>query len=99
MGSLLVRGKNVTKGYLKDEAANRKYLVEDEGWYDTGDLVEMTEEGSLKIIGRLRRFAKVSGEMISLTAVEEVLVHELAGRRDLAVVAMGDEKEGSASSS
>ena len=94
VGSLLVRGKNVTKGYLKDEAANRKYLVEDEGWYDTGDLVEMTEEGSVKIIGRLRRFAKVSGEMISLAAVEEVLVHELAGRRDLAVVAMSDERRG-----
>jgi len=92
-GRLFVRGKNVMKGYLKDEAANHRYLVEDEGWYDTGDLVEMTEEGSLKIIGRLKRFAKVSGEMISLAAVEDALA-ELAGRRDLAVAAVSDEKRG-----
>jgi acyl-[acyl-carrier-protein]-phospholipid O-acyltransferase/long-chain-fatty-acid--[acyl-carrier-protein] ligase len=94
VGRLLVRGKNVMKGYLKNEAANRKYLVEDGGWYDTGDIVEVTEEGALKILGRLRRFAKVSGEMISLAAVEEVLARELAGRKDLAVMAVADEKKG-----
>ncbi len=94
VGRLLVRGKNVMKGYLKNEAANRKYLVEDEGWYDTGDIVETTEEGALKIVGRLRRFAKISGEMVSLGAVEEVLARELAGRKDLVVIAVADEKRG-----
>ncbi len=92
-GRLLVRGKNVMKGYLNDEAAARS-TAEDRGWYDTGDIVEITEEGSLKIVGRLRRFAKVSGEMISLSSVEEVLSRELAGRKDLAVMAVSDEKKG-----
>ena len=94
VGSLLVRGKNVMKGYLKNEEANQKYLVEDAGWYDTGDIVEVTKEGSLKIVGRLRRFAKISGEMISLAAMEEVLVRELAGRKDLAVMAVSDDRRG-----
>ncbi len=94
VGKLFVRGKNVMKGYLKNEAANRKYLVEDEGWYDTGDMVEFTEKGFLKIVGRLKRFAKISGEMISLTAVEESL-HGLFGeRKDIVVLAIADEHKG-----
>ncbi len=94
VGKLLVRGRNVMKGYLKNEAANHRYLVEDGGWYDTGDVVEVTDEGFLKIVGRLKRFAKVSGEMVSLTAVEEVLSRELAGRKDVAVMAVSDERKG-----
>ena len=93
-GKLLVRGRSVMKGYLKNDEANRTYLLDDGGWYDTGDVVEVTSGGFLKIVGRLKRFAKVSGEMISLAAVEEVLVQELAGRADLAVIAKGDEKRG-----
>jgi acyl-[acyl-carrier-protein]-phospholipid O-acyltransferase/long-chain-fatty-acid--[acyl-carrier-protein] ligase len=94
VGKLLVRGKNVMKGYLKNGRANRKYLVEDEGWYDTGDVVELTEEGFLKIVGRLKRFAKISGEMVSLTAIEDVLARELAGRKDVAVMSVEDERRG-----
>ncbi len=94
LGRLLVRGKNVMKGYLKNESANHEYLVDNGGWYDTGDVVEITEEGSLKVIGRLRRFAKISGEMVSLTAVEEALSRDLAGRRDVAVMAVSDEHKG-----
>ncbi len=82
------------KGYLKNESANHEYLVDNGGWYDTGDVVEITEEGSLKVIGRLRRFAKISGEMVSLTAVEEALSRDLAGRRDVAVMAVSDEHKG-----
>ncbi len=94
VGKLFVQGRNVMKGYLKNEKANHKYLVEDEGWYDTGDIVEITEEGFVKIAGRLKRFAKISGEMISLTAVEEALLARFGERRSLAVLAVPDEQRG-----
>ena len=94
VGKLFVRGKNVMKGYLKNEEAMRKYLVEDEGWYDTGDMAEITETGFLKIVGRLKRFAKISGEMVSLTAVEEALAGAFGDRKDIAVMARTDEQKG-----
>ncbi len=93
VGRLLVRGKNVMKGYLKNDAANRE-LLENGGWYDTGDIVEITEQWSLRIVGRLKRFAKISGEMVSVAAVEDVLSREGAGRTDVAVMAVSDEKRG-----
>ena len=70
-GRLFVRGPNVMKGYLNAEA-NAKFLALS-GWYDTGDIVSVDAEGYLHILGRLKRFAKVSGEMVSLTAVEDAL--------------------------
>ncbi len=94
VGRLLVRGRNVMKGYLKDEKANRKYLVEDGGWYDTGDVVEITEEGFLKIVGRVKRFAKVGGEMVSLAAVEDALADAFGDHRK---VDSGDRAAGRAS--
>ena len=94
VGKLYVRGKNVMKGYLKNDAANHKYLVEDGGWYDTGDMVEVNEKGFLKIVGRLKRFAKISGEMISLTALEEALAGQFGERKEIAVMAVTDELKG-----
>src|SRR5256884_8963494 len=70
-GRLLVRGPNVMKGYVNPEAnAQFKALG---GWYDTGDIVSVDAERFVTILGRLKRFAKVSGEMGSLTAVEDAL--------------------------
>jgi acyl-[acyl-carrier-protein]-phospholipid O-acyltransferase/long-chain-fatty-acid--[acyl-carrier-protein] ligase len=93
-GRLLVKGKNVMKGYLKNEKANHKFLVEDEGWYDTGDIVETTPEGFFKIVGRLKRFSKISGEMVSLAAVEEALSGVFGERKEGAVMAVEDERKG-----
>ena len=94
VGKLYIKGKNVMTGYLKNERANKKFLVEDQGWYDTGDIVEITDEGFLKIVGRLKRFSKISGEMISLTAVEEALAGQFGERKEAAVMAVSDERKG-----
>jgi len=70
-GRMFVRGPNVMRGYLNPDAnAQFKALA---GWYDTGDIVKVDEERFVFIQGRLKRFAKISGEMVSLTAVEDAL--------------------------
>lgn len=94
VGRLFVKGKNVMKGYLKNEKANHKYLVEDGGWYDTGDIIELTPEGYLKIVGRLKRFSKISGEMVSLTAIEDAIAGIFGERRTTVIMAQEDERKG-----
>jgi acyl-[acyl-carrier-protein]-phospholipid O-acyltransferase/long-chain-fatty-acid--[acyl-carrier-protein] ligase len=94
-GRLFVRGPNVMKGYL-NPAANAAFR-ELGGWYDTGDVVHVDSKGYLHIRGRLRRFAKVSGEMVSLTAVEEALAGafpRLGPRCQVAVQARADDERG-----
>jgi acyl-[acyl-carrier-protein]-phospholipid O-acyltransferase/long-chain-fatty-acid--[acyl-carrier-protein] ligase len=94
-GRLFVRGPNVMKGYLNADA-NAKFLALD-GWYDTGDIVSIDEEGFVKIQGRMKRFAKVSGEMVSLTAVEDALAGAFPHyglRCQIAVIAVPDADKG-----
>ncbi|WP_078554072.1 AMP-binding protein [Bacillus alkalicellulosilyticus] len=67
-GSLLVKGPNIMKGYL----IHGQGFVPQDGWYNTGDVVEIDEEGFVTITARLKRFAKIGGEMISLQAVEQI---------------------------
>jgi acyl-[acyl-carrier-protein]-phospholipid O-acyltransferase/long-chain-fatty-acid--[acyl-carrier-protein] ligase len=94
-GRLLVRGPNVMKGYLNPDAdAKFKALG---GWYDTGDIVRVDDGNFIHILGRLKRFAKVSGEMVSLTAVEDALAGafpQYGLRFAVAVVAKPDEDKG-----
>jgi acyl-[acyl-carrier-protein]-phospholipid O-acyltransferase / long-chain-fatty-acid--[acyl-carrier-protein] ligase len=91
-GRLEVQGPNVMAGYLKVDRPGVLQPPED-GWYDTGDIVALDAEGYVTIKGRLKRFAKVGGEMVSLTAVEAT-VARLWPKGAHAVVALPDPKKG-----
>jgi acyl-[acyl-carrier-protein]-phospholipid O-acyltransferase / long-chain-fatty-acid--[acyl-carrier-protein] ligase len=96
-GRLFVRGPNVMKGYLNADA-NAKFLALD-GWYDTGDIVSVGADGYLHVRGRMKRFAKVSGEMVSLTAVEDALAGafpQYGLRCQVAILTRPDENKGEA---
>jgi len=89
---LFVKGKNVMLGYIKVD--NPGVIVPPEnGWYDTGDIVSIDEEGFIQIKGRAKRFAKIAGEMISLTAVEASIL-KIWPDFEHAVVAIADQKKG-----
>jgi len=96
-GRLFVRGPNVMAGYLNPDADARFKALN--GWYDTGDIARVDEDGFVYILGRLKRFAKVSGEMVSLTAVEDALAGAFPHyglRCQVAVLSRADEEKGEA---
>jgi acyl-[acyl-carrier-protein]-phospholipid O-acyltransferase/long-chain-fatty-acid--[acyl-carrier-protein] ligase len=70
-GRILVRGENVMQGYLNN--LEETHLRIKNGWYDTGDLGYLDNDGYLWHKGRLKRFVKIGGEMVSLVAVEDAL--------------------------
>jgi acyl-CoA synthetase (AMP-forming)/AMP-acid ligase II/1-acyl-sn-glycerol-3-phosphate acyltransferase/acyl carrier protein len=72
-GLLLVRGPSVFSGYLDYDGPSPFVEHAGQRWYRTGDLVSADEHGILTFLGRLKRFIKLGGEMISLPAVEAVL--------------------------
>jgi acyl-[acyl-carrier-protein]-phospholipid O-acyltransferase/long-chain-fatty-acid--[acyl-carrier-protein] ligase len=88
-GHLLVKGPNVMKGYLIHGTG----FLPAEEWYKTGDLVEMDSDGFLTIKSRLKRFAKIGGEMVSLNLVEELAV-QCFGHSEFASVAVNDPRKG-----
>ncbi|MDO9472710.1 MAG: AMP-binding protein [Caulobacter sp.] len=90
-GRLFLRGPNVMAGYL-NEAGGVDPLPG--GWHDTGDVVVMEgDERWVTIKGRVKRFAKIGGEMVSLTAAEDLAVAVWPDGRH-AVIAMPDKKKG-----
>lgn len=91
-GRLFVKGPNVMLGYLM--ADNPGVLVPPkEGWHDTGDIVDVDRDGYVWIKGRVKRFAKIGGEMVSLTAVENY-INETSPEGHHVVVAVADERKG-----
>jgi acyl-[acyl-carrier-protein]-phospholipid O-acyltransferase/long-chain-fatty-acid--[acyl-carrier-protein] ligase len=74
-GMLHVRGPNVMSGYYRYDAPGQLQAPSSEageGWYETGDVVAIDDDGFVSIVGRVKRFAKVAGEMVSLEVVEKL---------------------------
>ncbi len=98
-GRLIVSGANVMLGYLKDgkqSIQQPEHLVDGKirkGWHDTGDIVDIDEEGYVTILGRVKRFAKIAGEMISLSVVEEK-IEIIARDFRVAAVSLPDNSRG-----
>lgn len=88
-GKLLVQGPNIMDGYLEYEEGYQKQ----EGWYDTGDIVTVDDERFVTIVGRLKRFAKITGEMISLNVVEQ-LAQQCYGSTEFAAMSTQDARRG-----
>jgi acyl-[acyl-carrier-protein]-phospholipid O-acyltransferase / long-chain-fatty-acid--[acyl-carrier-protein] ligase len=91
-GRLFVRGPNVMLGYYRVEHPGVLEPPSD-GWHDTGDIVEIDAQGFIAIKGRAKRFAKIAGEMISLSAVE-ALSAELWPNLITVVVSLPDARKG-----
>lgn len=74
-GLILARGPNIFKGYLNPGLASPFTTINGVEWYKTGDLGSLDENNYLTISGRLKRFIKLGGEMVSLASIEEALLH------------------------
>ncbi|WP_289138037.1 AMP-binding protein [uncultured Brevibacillus sp.] len=88
-GELLVKGPNVMKGYL----IHGKGFIPAEEWYHTGDLVTTDKDGFISIQSRLKRFAKIGGEMVSLNLIEE-LAMQCFGHSGFAAITVNDQRKG-----
>jgi acyl-[acyl-carrier-protein]-phospholipid O-acyltransferase / long-chain-fatty-acid--[acyl-carrier-protein] ligase len=92
-GILWVKGPNVMHGYLGMPEVTAEVIQD--GWYDTGDVAKVDEDGFVTITDRVSRFSKIGGEMVPHGAVEDVLLAGLGTEeRIVAVVGVPDEKKG-----
>jgi acyl-[acyl-carrier-protein]-phospholipid O-acyltransferase/long-chain-fatty-acid--[acyl-carrier-protein] ligase len=90
-GRLEIKGPNVMLGYLK---ADKPGVIQPQGeWYDTGDIVDIDEDGYITILGRAKRFAKIGGEMVSLQTVEDLAATAMPEGVH-AALAVPDERKG-----
>ncbi len=73
-GLILAKGPNVFNGYLISSQVDPFIIINGERWYNSGDLGVLDEDGFLTLLGRLKRFIKIGGEMVSLVAIEEAIL-------------------------
>jgi acyl-[acyl-carrier-protein]-phospholipid O-acyltransferase/long-chain-fatty-acid--[acyl-carrier-protein] ligase len=92
VGKILVKGDLIMKGYLDAPEQTAEVLVD--GWYNTGDMGFMDEDGYLWHSGRFKRFVKIGGEMVSLVKVENVMEKHLPEGVSCCVVEIPDEVKG-----
>jgi acyl-[acyl-carrier-protein]-phospholipid O-acyltransferase/long-chain-fatty-acid--[acyl-carrier-protein] ligase len=96
-GMILIGGTQVMKGYLHDPEKTRQVLVPDHDitWYITGDKGKLDKQGFLTIVDRYSRFAKIGGEMVSLSAVEQ-RIEKIINNNDIEIMAINvaDDKKG-----
>lgn len=90
-GMLLVKGPSRMRGYLNQPDRTAKVLVD--GYYNTGDMARMDEDGFLYITGRLSRFSKIGGEMVPHMRIEESL-QEIMDDASVVVIGIPDESRG-----
>jgi acyl-[acyl-carrier-protein]-phospholipid O-acyltransferase / long-chain-fatty-acid--[acyl-carrier-protein] ligase len=91
-GRILVKGDNVMKGYFNDFEQTSMHIRR--GWYDTGDMGNLDEDGYLWHVGRLKRFVKIGGEMVSLVKIESVLDRLIPEDAQCCVVEVPDSIKG-----
>ncbi len=91
-GRILVKGDNVMKGYFDDFEQTSLHIRR--GWYDTGDMGNIDQDGYLWHVGRIKRFVKIGGEMVSLVKIESVLDSLLPEDAHCCVVEIPDSTKG-----
>ncbi|MCB1226738.1 MAG: AMP-binding protein [Verrucomicrobiales bacterium] len=98
-GMIWLKGPNVFRGYLGDPVRTKE-VIDENGWFRTGDVGRVDMDGFLYIEGRLSRFSKIAGEMVPHEAVEDALTKALAleneSSRRIAIVGIPDAEKGEA---
>ncbi len=92
VGKILVKGNLIMKGYLGEPELTAEAIVD--GWYNTGDMGFLDEDGYLWHSGRFKRFVKIGGEMVSLVKVENVMEQFLPEGVSCCIVEIPDEVKG-----
>ncbi len=95
-GMVLISGIQVMNGYLKDKEKTKEVLktIDNRVWYVTGDKGKLDNEGFLTIVDRYSRFAKLGGEMISLSLIEKKIEEFLSDEVEIVATSIKDEKKG-----
>jgi acyl-CoA synthetase (AMP-forming)/AMP-acid ligase II len=91
-GLILVKGPSVFNGYIDKNLASPFINTRDGIYYNSGDIGQIDEEGYLYLTGRLKRFIKIGGEMISLPAIEQVLIEKYGSNAEVEIAVEGNDK-------
>jgi acyl-[acyl-carrier-protein]-phospholipid O-acyltransferase/long-chain-fatty-acid--[acyl-carrier-protein] ligase len=95
-GLFYIKGPNVMMGYYRYESPGVLQPTSSllgKGWYDTGDVVTVDSEGFIRILGRIKRFAKIAGEMVPLEVVEKI-AYQASPEKEHVAITFDDEKRG-----